>query len=104
MEGLLGLSNNYMYDNIFDLSFKQGLLSSNIFGFKLGNTYLKEKSYFYYNISRDDIEGFEFVKLYDSIAWVFSADLSVSNKKFARFLTTVDTGSTFSHLPPNVFK
>ena len=41
-DGLLGLSNDYGVDNIFDLAWKEGKLISPFFGFKLGSSFLKE--------------------------------------------------------------
>lgn len=51
-DGIMGLSNDPKYTNIFELGYANQMLASSSFGFKLGMRYLNEKSYFFYNITK----------------------------------------------------
>ena len=51
-QGVMVLSNDPKYENIFYIAYKKSILSSNIFGFELGDVTISEPSYFYYNISK----------------------------------------------------
>ena len=50
-DGLMGLSNQKLYQNVFDVAYKNGELLSSRFAFELGVKELKQHSYFLYNIS-----------------------------------------------------
>lgn len=50
----MGLSNYLYRPNIFEQAYKEGQLASSKFGFRLGLNELKEKSFFYYNITDDE--------------------------------------------------
>lgn len=82
--GILGLSNTHNFQNIFDLAYESGILSSSIYGFKLGNKYFNQKSYFYYNISKEDMEDYAIIPLYYSKGWYFEADLLVNEEVLGR--------------------
>lgn len=68
-DGIMGLSNDGKYTNIFELGYESKILSSSLFGFKLGLRYLNEKSYFFYNFSKSDFPEAYFVKTYRSRIW-----------------------------------
>lgn len=46
-DGIMGLSNERKYDNIFDLGLKNGQLKSNLFAFEIKPT--EQESILYYN-------------------------------------------------------
>lgn len=51
-DGIMGLSNDHNYKNVFEIGYRDNLLVSSSFAFQLGLRYLKKKSYFYYNITK----------------------------------------------------
>lgn len=53
-DGIMGLSNWAKVKNIFEVLTINGVLTSSKVGFQLGLKELKEKSYFFYNISEKD--------------------------------------------------
>lgn len=57
----MGLSNYKKIPNFFEILQKKGVLVSSSFAFELGLKELRQKSYFYYNISEEDFSEAVFI-------------------------------------------
>ena len=103
-DGIMGLNNDPRYDNVFEIGYENKLLVSSIFAFKLGLTYLNEKSYFYYNITDEDFPDAYFVETSRKNAWAIPIKgLYVNNIRYSISEAIIDTGTSLTLIPPRQY-
>lgn len=100
----MGLNNDPRYTNVFEIGEETDVLVSSVFAFKLGLTFLKEKSYFYYNISKSDFAEAFFVETSRKNSWSIPIKgIYVNNIRYNVSEAVVDTGTSLTLLPPRQY-
>ena len=104
-DGILGLSNKKNDKNIFDLGFEQGQLVSSTFAFQLGLRFLKQPSFFYFNISEEvDFKDAYFVKASRKTYWTIPVkSMRVGDQNYAMSEALIDTGTSLIIFPQKTY-
>jgi hypothetical protein len=104
-DGIMGLSNFRSVPNLLDLAHKQGQLVSPKFGFELGLKELKQKSYFLYNISDEELEEAVYVNASSKDYWTLPVrEVKFGNGSYEAKHALVDSGTSLILLPPDMFE
>lgn len=104
-DGIMGLSNYQKISNIFDLLHQKGQLTSSRFAFQLGLKELKQRSYFYYNLSDNDFPEANYIKASRKDYWTIPVrELRVGERNYSVKHALVDSGTSLILVPPQLYQ
>jgi hypothetical protein len=99
-DGIMGLSNSKNYANVFDILQKEGQIASSSFAFELGLKELRQKSYFYYNLSAEDFPEAAYIRASRKDYWTIPVrEIRVDGRNFTIKDALVDSGTSLILMP-----
>lgn len=104
-DGIMGLSNYKRFPNVFDVLAKERQLSSSSFAFELGLKELRQKSYFYYNLSAEDFSEAVYINASRKDYWTIPIrEIRVDGQVFAVKDALVDSGTSLILMPASLYR